>query len=408
MSSRVEFESAAEVLSAANSVEATSPSQLKRLRRYGLIPRPRQKSFGKGSVAFYPAGTSKQIIEVLKIKKDENRLAYVAWRLWWEGRYEIDLKPIRALFKKINYQWDNGTEKLIDKETGGLSNIALDWEDRSDVMDLRLKPIARARKRVGTRNFPAVVHVCLELLTGIFERFDLDPKTNSTESTEHTLEKAFNIEEARSGHSKGRMDRKKNFGAWLGPNLEEQLKNLSLLFRDEVRKVDPAKVSNIELETALYEYRDFLCWTKKGSRVIRELFGVKAFGLTSLEFMIDTLGIHLQVVGLRLWIALKSNPLFSDAPRFLRDCKKNIARLVLLQQFLEDLRTELPSIAKEIPPWKIIAALENTERAKSYQVKLEGLYLSNKDLLDHFWQRHPEYVVSDGDFNLSKSALATA
>src|SRR5258707_13957580 len=38
-----------------------------------------------------------------------------------------------------------------------------------------------------------------------------------------------------------------------------------------------------------------------------------------------------EVVGLRLWIALKSNPIFSDAPSFLKECKKNIAHLLLLQ-----------------------------------------------------------------------------
>ncbi len=81
--------------------------------------------------------------------------------------------------------------------------------------------------------------------------------------------------------------------------------------------------------------------------------------------------------------------------------QSRVKNLLLVQKGLEDLQRELPLIAKELPPWKIIASLENTERAKSYQAKLEGLYLSNKDVLDQFWQRHPEYAVADGDFNLS-------
>jgi hypothetical protein len=404
MSEQVEFESAAEVLSAANLVAKTTPSQLQRLYRSGLIPRPRQKGIGRGSVALYPAGTSRQLTEVLKLKKCEPRLAHIAWRLWWNGGYAIDMKPIKTLFTKINTQWDAIRRELIDKKRGGLSDGALDYEDRGDVKDIRFKPLARARKRVGTNNFPAVLHILLEVITGTFTRFDIDPKAKTSDRTQFLLERALDIVEARIGHSQGRLDRKQPFGAWLEANSEETLTSLAHLVRDGIGELDSNRVCDLDLNSARVEFRDFLIWVKRGSQVIENLFGAKAFGLTSLAFMIDEIeaNIHFQAIGIRFWIALRNHPTLYPARRFFEQLKKDISRLELLRSCIDDLKEELPHIAKEISKWKMIAALEAPERGKRFQVSLERIYLNNKNELDQFWQRHPEYIVgTDGDFILT-------
>ena len=64
-----------------------SRSQLHRWQRGGVIPRPRQRGLGRdnGSDSLYPPGTTRQVIRVCELLKEDRSLTRARWRLWAEG-----------------------------------------------------------------------------------------------------------------------------------------------------------------------------------------------------------------------------------------------------------------------------------------------------------------------------------
>lgn len=66
---------------------AVTAAQLARWHRAGLLPRPGQRSLGRGrgTETFYPAGTSVQLVALCQMKEEERRLDRLAFGLWWDG-----------------------------------------------------------------------------------------------------------------------------------------------------------------------------------------------------------------------------------------------------------------------------------------------------------------------------------
>jgi hypothetical protein len=79
-----------------------TPTQLVRWHRAGLLPRPSQRSLGRGrgTTTTYPPGTAAQVVALCQIKDDERRLDRIAFRLWWEG-FNVDLAVIREQLQAV-------------------------------------------------------------------------------------------------------------------------------------------------------------------------------------------------------------------------------------------------------------------------------------------------------------------
>jgi hypothetical protein len=72
-------------------------AQLVRWHRSGLLPRPSQRSLGRGrgTMTVYPPGAAAQVVALCQIREGERRLDRIAFRLWWEG-FAVDQAVIRG------------------------------------------------------------------------------------------------------------------------------------------------------------------------------------------------------------------------------------------------------------------------------------------------------------------------
>src|SRR5216683_2421203 len=77
-----------------------SQFQLHRWQQADLLPRPRQQGLGKarGTRVFYPAGTSKQLIQLCILQKEARSLDWASWRLWLSG-CSVPTEQVRNLLE---------------------------------------------------------------------------------------------------------------------------------------------------------------------------------------------------------------------------------------------------------------------------------------------------------------------
>lgn len=88
------------IKSAASLGYAITAAQLARWHRAGLLPRPNQRSLGRGrgTETVYPAGTSVQLVALCHMREGERRLDRLAFGLWWDG-FTVDPDVIKDLLK---------------------------------------------------------------------------------------------------------------------------------------------------------------------------------------------------------------------------------------------------------------------------------------------------------------------
>src|SRR5258708_33835896 len=84
-----------------------SATQLSRWHREGLLPRPRQRSMGrgKGTQSVYPAGTCSQLLALCKIRNQTRLLGRVGWHLWWKG-FPVDKRHWAPALEQAAHVWD--------------------------------------------------------------------------------------------------------------------------------------------------------------------------------------------------------------------------------------------------------------------------------------------------------------
>jgi hypothetical protein len=186
-------------LAQARGYEVSAP-QLARWHRAGLLPRPEQRSLGKGhgTQTVYPSGTGEQLLALCEIHTGERRLLYVAWRLWWAG-YDVSLKLVREFLERTAAEWDSDVEPLKDPETGGLSEAALDLLDKAATARYDVKFLRRARKRVGSKRFGTLMAVMLAVASGAFGGYSTNPTENTDEDEQRIIEKGLGLDRKRIG-----------------------------------------------------------------------------------------------------------------------------------------------------------------------------------------------------------------
>lgn len=137
-----------------------TPVMLKKWRGLGLLPRPLQRSLGRGqgTETIYPVGSTAQIIRLLEIRAEGGRFdpERAAWLLWWEA-WTIDPDRMRELLEKRLVSWEHGDAAFADDE-GDL----LDRFER----DRLPQTLAKARKRAGTKAMPTVATLILNAFGG--------------------------------------------------------------------------------------------------------------------------------------------------------------------------------------------------------------------------------------------------
>jgi hypothetical protein len=90
-------------------------TQLVRWHRAGLLPRPSQRSLGRGrgTMTTYPPGTAAQVVALCQIRDDERRLDRIAFRLWWEG-FNVDLAVIRKQLQAVLRSIEADAQRAAD------------------------------------------------------------------------------------------------------------------------------------------------------------------------------------------------------------------------------------------------------------------------------------------------------
>jgi len=210
--------------------------QLARWHRAGLLPRPKQRSLGKGhgTQTVYPPGTGRQLLRLCEIHFDdkEKRLLHVGWRLWWED-YEVSSKPIRDLLSRVASMVDSGRRSVVDPQTGELSESA--WKFVEDSPDVKLhKPWSQVRRRTGQNLFPTLVKTMFEVGAGRYEGLPVDYTEGhwegTTEGDRRIIEKGVDLlVQGGGGRSReAQAQPSDDVGMWL----EMWLKGTSQLFRD--------------------------------------------------------------------------------------------------------------------------------------------------------------------------------
>ncbi len=161
--------------------------KLTRWRHEGLIPRPRQRSLGKGhgTQTIYPPGTGEQLLALCEIRTKERSLDRVAWHLWWAG-YGVSAEPVRGFIASVVAEWDEQAQGLIDKKTGGLSESGWTLVEEATSRHLT-RHLSRTRKRVGKRFFDTFMRVVLEALLGRFRGFSPEPEEDNVQDDERHL-----------------------------------------------------------------------------------------------------------------------------------------------------------------------------------------------------------------------------
>lgn len=90
------------LLTAADAGCPVSAEQLARWHRAGLLPRPRQRSLGRGlgTVTVYPPGTASQVVALCRIRSGHRSLDRAAFQLWWEG-FAVDPEKVWAPLTQV-------------------------------------------------------------------------------------------------------------------------------------------------------------------------------------------------------------------------------------------------------------------------------------------------------------------
>jgi hypothetical protein len=345
------------ILIAAAEGEAVTPRQVKRWQVAGLLASPdiQRLGKGKGTRTLYPDGTGK--LAAVISARQERRLLYSAWSLWWEG-FSVPLKSVRAFLHENLATRRQVLEGLTDKERECLSLQALEQRDSVEERDRTIPGSLRARQKLRSRDrFATLIGDMLVLATGTMKEGDLD---------RDAVETVFCP-----------------FGDWttnpFGATVDYQLLSSFV-----------PSVWNCELSDA-----DMLK-VREEARLLIEMFGYLASTLSQdlaeqWRFPIPK-GEEQEVVFFAAWAKLRTLP---GAALILVTAKQWVEPFRRFGRMLELLRIEVPAIAPLLTPDKMGVVGKSNRAGQRQFNRLNKAYEENKEGLDAFFQRHPEFRIPE-------------
>jgi hypothetical protein len=146
-----------------------------------------------------------------------------------------------------------------------------------------------------------------------------------------------------------------------------------------------------DLEQARDELRSFLIGIRSFIELVEGSVGRGVYGLSGVLKIIRNLTISAQAILLLFWLSYRKTTQGKAALQNSKKIKKSLEPNLLAQEAFEDLRTEIPALAKILSPEYQGKAFLNKRTHMRYMNELKKLYEDNKNELEAFWQRHPEY-----------------
>lgn len=346
-------------------------NQLRRWHRFGVVGRPIQIHQGaRGSIVFYPPGTTALLLVACEIAKSERRLDRIIWILWWRGQTSPDMGA-RRLMRNVADTQSRTLKQLISDE-GVLSEGAqcsLDEADRA-----RVRPsLAMIRRRSGTQSFGEVLQSLL--LVGAGRSNEL------TDDAVDQLEHALGMDRARSDvlGSTGKP--------WLEGDPRSDLENISKLS-------DPSKIvanidnaSDDELNLARNEVKHFCTGISDLAYVMRESgdnwsYGIAAWGRSFDDLREDATG-QAYLVG--IWLTCKEEGSESgmqsvlDSIAVSPDLRAEFDTLV-------SLRNAVPEVAAAIPLNWFSRSMRDPDYYRKLQDAIAALRLEHGEKIDAFFE----------------------
>jgi hypothetical protein len=351
--------------------------ELARWHRAGLLPRPERRSLGRGRgmVSVYPPETADQLLTLCMFHRSEKRLHSVAWRLWWAD-YDVPMHYAWLFLKQAAAVWRQGIENFQELQEHP--------ELLTDLFDRRLsKTLARARKRVGRKNFPTFVGSLIRVATGTFEGYAIDPETG-TDSRERTVvETGFGLRRARTERIGGAKP-------WLTGDISEAFKICSSRLRDHPPGKDLETAQDADLMRARDEVRSFLTFMESFSATLDYLLGRGALGLSVFANLIREMGPQDQAMMLLFWMMFRSWGLGEGMDVLLELARQWHQIWLPIFRGLEQLREEVPATGEVFAPKQLGDALHRPmamEHALDLARHLAQQYAPEVEM---FLARHPE------------------
>lgn len=295
MSEELAGESAEELIAVAAAQNfSVSKPQLARWHREDLLPRPVRRSLGRGRgmISIYPLGTRERLLALCAIHREERRLPYVGWRLWWAGG-EVPVHQIRVFMEEAATEWQSAVQALAKR--GQRSKLAWDYIDRAATARTDRGTLRRARKRVGSKRFSTFAALMLDAASGTFP-------DNTEKDDEDILLRGL-------GLGRARTDVVGDAQPWFQGDVVQEIRRLSKL----LRSVDLPRHLKITSDSDLCQARDDLRslfqMINAFSRMGEAILGRGAFGVGAFAQAIGTLGAADQALLLMFWLGLRSRGL---------------------------------------------------------------------------------------------------
>jgi hypothetical protein len=264
-----------------------TPRQLARWHQEGLLPRPKQHSLGrgKGTESIYLDGTAKQLIALCRFKRNQRRLDYLAWQLWWAG-FEVEIATVRKFIQAQWRAWDIDIATLVERGSGKLSKAAVRALKTAGDARLKNKIVRQARRRTGRDAFGELSQMVVILATGKFQK---------TLRSEDLLQNALGM--MPFGHQK-------TAPLWLPQGIDDsELKELSAFMKNEFQSLQLERLDDKQLLAGMDQCRNLLNFLSD-LRELTDRFNIR-MGLNLIDPLLR--GPDYQCLLLRFYLAAKSS-----------------------------------------------------------------------------------------------------
>src|SRR5262249_25831116 len=144
-------------------VSGATERQITRWHYEGLLPKPRQRSLGRGRgrETIYPIGTAKQLLALMSIRSKNRRLANIAWGLWWQGNV-VEMELIRDFLVSAVSKWERGIRELFDARKDHLKPKARKSIKASLNTHHKAEHLRRVKNVVGADGVSGMLHLLLQ------------------------------------------------------------------------------------------------------------------------------------------------------------------------------------------------------------------------------------------------------
>ncbi len=265
---------------------SVSSQQVARWHRTGLLPKPSQRSLGRGrgTQTVYPPGTTRQLVALIHLHKRHRYLDDVGWRLWWHGfpvseRHWLgSLRHAASCFSDIR---DKAGQALALLESGDEDEADMVFADMETAVANSSAPkfVKHLRKRVGRKNFISFLCFLMKVVDG-----SIGDPPDATDDCDNARD--LRIVAGATGLDRSQRRPPKGFLPLLfsREDIWRGFADVSSVFRDETIASRIDGISEASWIEARDELRDLMTFFQIIVMVLRPAFGKRSpygFGIAA-------------------------------------------------------------------------------------------------------------------------------